>query len=123
MTPTELAELKEAGVDPRVHDLIRRRWSPRSFLDRPVERSVLELLLEAARWAPSSSNEQPWRFIVATRENADDYARLLSCLNDRNQIWAKLAPVLMLSVAKSTFIKSDRQNRHALHDVGLATAM
>ena len=122
MTPTELATLKEAGVDPRVHDVLRRRWSPRSFLDRPVEHSVLALLLEAARWAPSSSNEQPWRFIVATRDQPDDYARLLACLGDRNQIWAKLAPVLMLSVAKTTFIRSERPNRHALHDVGLATA-
>jgi nitroreductase len=103
-----------------IHDLIRRRWSPRAFADRPVEPEKLRSLLEAARWAPSSFNEQPWNFIVATRENGEEFERMLSCLVEGNVAWAKNAPVLMLSVAKLKFERTGKPNRHAFHDVGLA---
>jgi nitroreductase len=86
-----------------IHDLIRRRWSPRAFADRHVEPEKLGSLLEAARWAASSNNEQPWRFILATRENPNDFARLLGCLKESNQVWVRHASVLMLSVARLTF--------------------
>jgi len=102
-----------------VHDLIQSRWSPRAFGDRSVEPEKLLSLLEAARWAPSSYNYQPWSFIVATKDDATEYNRLLSTLVEFNQGWAKNAPVLILAVAK---IRNDdgKTNRHALHDVGLA---
>ncbi|BAY08965.1 nitroreductase family protein [Calothrix sp. NIES-2098] len=102
-----------------VHDFIRSRWSPRAFSDRLVEQDKLLSLLEAARWAPSSYNHQPWSFIVATKEDATEYNRLLSTLVEFNQGWAKNAPVLILAVAK---IRTDdgKTNRHAFHDVGLA---
>ena len=103
-----------------IHDLLRRRWSPRAFADRPVEREKLLSVLEAARWAPSSNNEQPWHYIVARREEPDEFARLLACLVERNQSWAKAAPVLMLSVATTTFARNGHPNRHALHDAGQA---
>src|SRR6266702_6198279 len=103
-----------------IHDLLRRRWSPRAFSDRRVEPDKLRSLWEAARWAASSFNEQPWSFIVATRQKQEEHARLLSCLVEKNQQWARLAPVLMVSVAKLKFEKTGKPNRHAFHDVGLA---
>lgn len=103
-----------------IHQLLRERWSPRAFADRMVEPEKLRSLLEAARWAPSSSNEQPWSFIVATKEHAGEYERLLSCLVEGNVRWAQHAQVLMLSVAKLVFERNQKPNRHAFHDVGLA---
>jgi len=105
-----------------IHELLRRRWSPRAFSSRPVEPDTLRSLLEAARWAPSSYNEQPWSFIVATKEDEAEYARLLSCLVEGNIQWAQHAPVLMVSVAKLHFDENGERNRHALHDVGQAVA-
>ena len=105
-----------------IHDLLRRRWSPRAFADRPVEREKLQSVLEAARWAPSSNNEQPWHYLVATREEPEEFARLLACLVEKNQSWAKHAPVLMLSVASTVFTRNGKPNRHALHDTGQAVA-
>ena len=112
-----------AALDHPVHSLIERRWSPRAFADKPVDPAHLESLLEAARWAPSSFNEQPWRFIVATREDPGNFQRLLDCLSPGNQEWAGKAAVLMLSVASLSFARNGKPNRHALHDVGLASAL
>lgn len=105
-----------------VHDLIRGRWSPRAFSNRTVEPDKLLSLLEAARWAASSYNEQPWSLIVATQDQPSEYARLLSCLVEFNQSWAQSAPVLMLSVAKLHFDRNGKENRHAFHDVGAAAS-
>ncbi len=105
-----------------IHEMLARRWSPRAFAEeRPVEPEALHSLLEAVRWAPSSSNEQPWRFVVATREEPAEYDRLLACLLEGNRKWAYRAPVLILSVARMDFEADSRPNRHAFHDVGLAT--
>ena len=111
---------KLAQTDYPIDKILKRRWSPRAFSDRMVEPEKLQSLFEAARWAPSSSNEQPWQFIVATKQAPEDHARLLSCLVEGNQQWARLAPVLMVSVAKLNFDKTGKPNRHAFHDVGLA---
>ncbi len=106
-----------------IHELFRHRWSPRAFSDQPVERETLLSVLEAARWAPSSFNEQPWRFIIARRENTDAFERMLRCLKEGNQTWAQKSPVLLISVAKTYFGDDPAQaNRHAFHDVGLATS-
>jgi nitroreductase len=109
---------KSADASYPIHDLIGERWSPRAFADLPVEREKLYSLLEAARWAASGGNLQPWYFIVATKENADDYERLLATLWDRNALWAKHAPMLILVVAKL----SDRPGREytTFYDVGMA---
>jgi len=103
-----------------IEEILRRRWSPRAFSDRLVEPEKLQSLFEAARWAASSFNEQPWNFIVATKQKPEEHARLLSCLVEGNQRWAREAPVLMVSVAKLNFDKTGKPNRHAFHDVGQA---
>jgi nitroreductase len=103
-----------------IHDLIKRRWSPRAFSEKPVEKKKLLSLLEAARWAASSFNEQPWRFILATKEDKAEYDKLFSVMVEGNQAWAIQAPVLMLTVAKLQFALNQKPNRHAFHDVGLA---
>jgi nitroreductase len=105
-----------------LHELIVRRWSPRAFADRGVEPATLARLLEAARWADSCFNEQPWRYLVATKENPAEFKRMLECLVEGNQVWAKHAPVLMISVAKLAFAHDGKPNRHAFHDVGAASA-
>jgi nitroreductase len=111
---------KPAETQYPIEEILRRRWSPRAFSDRPVEPEKLQSLFEAARWAPSCFNEQPWSFIVASKQKPDEHARLLSCLVEGNQRWASKAPVLMVSVAKLNFDKTGKPNRHAFHDVGLA---
>jgi nitroreductase len=105
-----------------IEEVIQNRWSPLAFSDRPVEPEKLRSVLEAARWAASSYNEQPWSFIVATKDNPAEFDRLLSCLAEGNQEWAHSAPVLMISVAKLNFEKNGTENRHAFHDVGAAEA-
>lgn len=112
---------KLANTNCPIHDLLRRRWSPRAFADRPVEPEKLCSLLEAARWAPSSYNEQPWAYLLATREQPVEFARLLSVLVEGNVVWAQHAPVLMLSLARVNFERNGKPNRHAFHDVGLAS--
>jgi nitroreductase len=111
---------KVAETQYPIDEILRRRWSPRAFSNRVVEEEKLQSLFEAARWAPSSFNEQPWNFIVATKQKQEEHARLLSCLAEGNQRWAREAPVLMVSVAKLNFDKTGKPNRHAFHDVGLA---
>ena len=113
---------KLAHTDHPIHGLLARRWSPRAFADRPVELTTLGSLFEAARWSASCFNEQPWRFIIARREDPDAYQRLLDCLTEGNQTWARHAPVLALGVAKRTFSEIDKPNAHARHDLGIATA-
>lgn len=113
---------KLAAAQYPLHELIVRRWSPRAFAGRSVEPATLARLLEAARWAPSCFNEQPWRYLVATRENPAEFERMLGCLMEGNQVWAKHAPVLMISVAKLAFAHDGKPNRHAFHDVGAASA-
>jgi nitroreductase len=105
-----------------IHDLLKQRWSSRAFSDRAVESEVLCSLLEAARWAPSSNNEQPWSFIVVTRDDEAEHGRLVGCLMDGNVPWAQRAPVLMVSVARISFEDDGKPNRHAFHDVGQAVA-
>lgn len=111
---------KPAETKYPILEVLRRRWSPRAFSDRMVEPEKLRSMFEAARWAPSSFNEQPWSFIVATKQKPEDYERLLSCLVERNQMWAQRAPVLMVSVAKLNFDKTGKPNRHAFYDTGMA---
>jgi len=113
---------KPAPTDYPVHKLIRERWSPRAFANTSVPQNVLRSLFEAARWAPSSNNEQPWHYLVATKDEPEEFGKLLACLVEKNQSWAKHAPVLMLSVATTTFVRNGKPNRHALYDTGQAAA-
>jgi nitroreductase len=113
---------KIADTVESVHDLIKKRWSPRAFDQREVSGKDLQALLEAARWAASSSNEQPWRFVVATKSDPASHARILDLLVPFNQEWAKHAPVLMIMAAKKTMSKGGQENAYALHDTGQALA-
>ena len=115
-------EAKLATTDYPVHELIAKRWSPYAFFDRPVPAADLRSLFEAARWAPSSNNEQPWSYIVATRDDKPQFDLLVSCLVEANQVWAKDVPVLALAVASLRFSRNGRDNRMAAHDLGLAAA-
>ncbi|MBW4540612.1 MAG: nitroreductase family protein [Myxacorys chilensis ATA2-1-KO14] len=119
---TGLTTDKTADTQYPIEEVLQHRWSPLAFSDQPVEPEKLSSVLEAARWAASSFNEQPWSFIVATKDHKAEFDRLLGCLAEGNQEWAKTAPVLMLSVAKLHFERNGVENRHAFHDVGAAAA-
>lgn len=113
---------KQATPDHPIHELIARRWSPYAFADRPVSDDDIRSLFEAARWAASSYNEQPWSYIVATKANTAEFERLLSCLVEGNQAWAKAAPVLALGCTSLNFVRNGKPNAAAIHDLGLASA-
>ncbi len=113
---------RSAPVDFPVLDVIKDRWSPRAFDERPVEPEKLRIMFEAARWAASSFNEQPWSFIVATKADPEQFNKALSCLVEFNQSWAKLAPVLILTATKTTFDKNGKANRVCVYDLGAASA-
>jgi nitroreductase len=114
---------KPAPTEIPVHDLIRNRWSPRAFADKPVPPEVLRSLFEAARWAPSSYNEQPWAYVVATHDDKENFEKMLSVLVEFNANWAKNAPVLALAIAELAFEKNNAPNRNAQYDTGAATAL
>ena len=116
-----IEKLKHAPEVAGVDDLIRRRWSPRAYSDKEVTTAELKRLFEAARWAASSSNEQPWRFLVGRRGD-ETYQKIFNALVEGNQSWAKSAPVLVLSVAKKTFTSNGKPNAYGMHDTGAASA-
>jgi nitroreductase len=123
MDVKDLAETKTAHPTRSIHSLITQRWSPYGFSDKPVPARDLAALFEAASWAASSFNEQPWRYLVAARsDDPDGFQKLLGLLTSANQEWAKHVPVLAVSVAKRTFTKTCKPNRVAVHDVGAASA-
>ncbi len=114
--------MKAAASLPKVHELIRDRWSPRGFSDKAVSTEDLATILDAGHWAASSYNEQPWRFIVATKQDSSAFQKMLELLVPFNQAWAKSAPVLILMAAKTTFSHNGTPNGYALHDAGAALA-
>jgi nitroreductase len=117
-----MSHVKNAAPDYPVQEVITRRWSPYLYSERPVSLQDVRAVFEAARWAASAYNEQPWRYIVATKDNAEEYEKLLSCLVEPNQAWARNAPVLALGIARLTYSQNDKPNGTALHDLGLASA-
>jgi nitroreductase len=112
---------KAASSNRPLLEAIRHRWSPRAFDTRSVEREKLLTILEAARWAASANNLQPWRFIIALRENESEFHAMLSVISEHNQSWAKNAPVLLLAVVNELRPDGNR-NSHAEHDTGMAMA-
>lgn len=113
--------IKEAKVNYPVHELISKRWSARSFSKEPVTKETVLTLIEAASWAPSSVNEQPWEYYYSFKGTAG-FDKMLACLSTGNQIWVKDAPVLLLCLSHKNFAKSGEPNRHYMHDAGLANA-
>lgn len=120
-----MAHPKHANADHDVHDLIRERWSPRAYdATRQVPPAELWRLFEAARWAPSSRNEQPWRFVVIDREaHRHEHEAVVATLSSGNQAWAPAAPVLVAVAVKLTVGDSGEANRHAYYDTGHAVAL
>ena len=111
--------MKGANTTHPVHELIRERWSPRAFSSKEITAYDMKTILEAATWAPSSSNEQPWRYQYAFKDTPG-FTALWECLTGGNKPWTKNASVLMVCIAKKTFIRNDKDNRHYMHDCGLA---
>ncbi|MBX2998750.1 MAG: nitroreductase family protein [Caldilineaceae bacterium] len=121
MTPTITLD-KSAVTEYPLHELIRNRWSPRAFSSRAVAAEKLGSLFEAARWAASSRNEQPWRFIVVTREDEEAFNRAFSCLMEGNQKWNHTVPVLLFGIAKRNWSHNSNPNAYAWYDLGQAVA-
>jgi nitroreductase len=115
-----MTHLKDALLDHSINDLLARRWSPYAFADQDVATVDLLAILEAARWAPSSYNEQPWRFLLARQSQPEAFAKLLSCLVESNQLWAQHAPVLLIGITMLRFVRNGDPNKAAHHDLGLA---
>lgn len=110
---------KPAKTDYPINDLIARRWSARAFSTRRVERSKLLSILEAARWTPSSRNEQPWRYIIFTSDNVEKLKKAQSVLKEIND-YAKRAPILICAITKKTYSDTSNYNRLHFHDLGAA---
>ena len=108
--------------DYELHSPLQERFSPRAFADKDIDAQTIRSLFEAARWAPSCFNEQPWSFFVAHRGQQESYEKVFSCINEFNQSWAKNAPLIVISVIKKHFDLDGRENKHAGHDLGLAVA-
>jgi nitroreductase len=117
-------QAKPAITRVKIHDLIQARWSPRAFdADKAISHEDLLALLEAARWAASCFNDQPWRFVVCDKNtDADSWQNAWESLVERNQLWAKNAPVLILAVAMNNFNHNDKPNRWGAYDTGAACA-
>ena len=114
---------RTARTDHPVQEPIARRWSPYEYADQDVSGEDLRSIFEAARWSASSYNEQPWRYIVGRKSaDGDLYQKVLDCLVEPNQAWARFAPVLALGIVSNRFSRNDKPNRVALHDLGLASA-
>jgi len=111
---------KRAETDHPIHALLAARWSPVAFEPRPMPDESLASLLEAARWAPSCFNDQPWFFLVARRQDSEEFQRMLDCLVEGNRVWARNASVLMITATRNNFRRNDKPNRFAPHDLGLA---
>jgi nitroreductase len=121
LSASETHQLKQASAPEHLLTVIRHRWSPRSFHDRDASPADLKTVFDAASWAASSYNEQPWRFFVG-RRNSETYQKILSTLMELNQQWARTAPVLIMGVAKTKFSHNGAPNRVALYDLGAAAA-
>lgn len=121
LSSAEVNHLKHAPEVEGVLPVFHRRWSPRSFADRDVSPATLTKVFEAARWAASSYNEQPWRFFLGVR-GSETYAKIYDSLTGFNQAWAGSAPVLILGVARTKFSHNGAPNRVALYDLGAAAS-
>lgn len=112
---------KIAQTSEALNENIMKRWSPRAFRDKPVDEAILIKLFEAARWAASSFNEQPWRFVLGQKTDGNEtYNKILETLVEFNQNWAQHAPVLVLVCAKNRFSHNDTPNKHCFYDAGQA---
>ncbi len=122
LSATEVHKLKLAPEAANVIPVVLHRWSPRAFAEKPVRDADLKTIFEAVRWAASSYNEQPWRFLVG-KQGSEAYAKILGSLWEFNQLWASRAPVLILGITKTHFTHNNAHNGSALYDLGAAAAI
>lgn len=108
--------------DQPIHVFFHQRFSPYSFSNKPINQKDLQAIFEAARFAPSCFNEQPWRYLIATQGNPLEFEKILKCLVPGNQEWAKFPFALAIGIAKENFTLNDKPNAPALHDLGTAGA-
>jgi len=118
----DTTSIKTQNVPSNIHPLLAKRWSARAFSNKTIEKEKLKTVFEAATWAASSMNEQPWLYHFAIKADTKAFNKFWSCLLPGNQPWAKNAAVIILSLAKKNFAHKNRPNRHALHDVGAANS-
>lgn len=114
--------VKTANTRYPVLDIIKNRWSPRSFAEKSITEEAMHTILEAASWAFSAINEQPWRYVVAYRGTAL-FNQFFDLLLPGNQPWNKNAAALLVSISKNTFAAGNKPNVSALHDVGAANML
>jgi nitroreductase len=122
LSASEVNDLKQAPAVEGILPAVLGRWSPRSFANRDVSAADLRKVFEAARWAASAYNEQPWRFLVGKR-NSSTHEKIFSTLIGFNQGWAGTAPILILGVASAKFAHNGSANAYALYDLGAAAAV
>jgi nitroreductase len=104
-------------------DVIKNRRSRRAYATSPVEPEKIDALFEAARWAPSSVNEQPWLYVYATKDQPDLWVKIFESLNEGNRLWVQHAPLLIASFVRRNFTRNDRPNGAARYDLGAANAI
>lgn len=119
MTVTEIDVLEHRSPAHEVLDPLVERWSPRAMSGEPITDEELNRLFEAARWAPSSYNGQPWRFLYA-RRGGDHWERFFGLLGDFNQSWCDRAAVLVVVVSRDTFEWNGKPARTHSFDTGAA---
>lgn len=122
MEQSPLGRQKSGEVESPILEVIQMRRSRRAYADKPVEKESISSLFEAARWAPSSVNEQPWLYLYATKDQADLWNKIFDALNDGNKVWARHAPLLIVSLARKNFMRNERPNLSARYDLGAANA-
>ena len=113
--------IKIARTDHPVAETIAHRWSPRAFKDQPIDNQSLNQLFEAARWAASANNEQPWYYLYA-HKGSNGFTKIVDCLMPGNQPWAKNASVILIAAVRKTFEANGKENPYAWHDLGMANA-
>src|SRR6187455_3430826 len=113
---------KSTQVEHPLLEVIQKRRSKRAYLNKPIDQNTIDSLFEAARWAPSSNNEQPWVYIYATKDQTELWNKLFETLNESNKIWVENAPLLVLSVIRKNFLRNDQPNNSAKYDLGAANA-
>jgi nitroreductase len=109
-------------IEAPVMELVRLRRSSRAFSDRPVDEDTIRILFEAARWAPSSRNEQPWQYLYATSAQTELWTRIFNSLTESNQLWVRHVPLLIVSMMRTTFLRDGQVNPSAAYDLGAANA-
>ncbi len=123
MTPANNRQKSTEVESPVLLEVIQKRRSRRAYSEKPIEKQDIHALFEAARWAPSSVNEQPWKYVYATRDQTELWNKIFESLNESNKIWAIHVPLLIVSFARRTFSRNDLPNTSALYDLGAANAM